>query len=330
MNTNEFREFLIEQQAVFTAWGEYISEKISTSLNDAIGAEKASAFIKIPAKPRVKTIDSALGKIGRKGYTNPLEQMTDLVGVRFVVLLSVDIITICDIIESNNIWDCKVSKDYLHDIANSPKLFDYQSKHFEVRPKNEIIFKGVTITTDICCEVQVRTLLQHAYAELVHDSVYKPVGNVPKTAERQIARSMALMETTDELFCNTMNILANENKSRNDFLTFLISYYSDKVGEQYLKTDINVNYCLLDEFKEFIKNGIQNEIHELIEEKKYIRNRIISRYDSEHLFSQPSILFAYWLANNLDSGILLARWPLPGYLAAIQKVLSDLGKSSTR
>lgn len=126
--------------------------------------------------------------------------MTDLVGTRFVVLLSEDIDTVCQAIESLTEFDARISKNYLDEIELNPKLFDYQSKHYEIRPKNELHIGDLKISKQICCEVQVRTLLQHAYAELVHDSVYKPVGIVPKSAERHIARSMALMETTDDLF----------------------------------------------------------------------------------------------------------------------------------
>jgi hypothetical protein len=74
----------------------------------------------------------------------------------------------------------------------------------------------------------------NAYAELVHDSIYKPSGDVPKSAERQIARSMALMETTDDLFCKTMEILADNSKERNKLLEFLSGYYSEKLASNTL------------------------------------------------------------------------------------------------
>ncbi|MDH8308145.1 hypothetical protein QIG59_28275, partial [Klebsiella pneumoniae] len=69
--------------------------------------------LKIRSEPRLKTIASALGKVSRKGYDNPIVQMTDLIGVRFVVLLSVEIRTISDIIENCDKWHATVSKDYL-------------------------------------------------------------------------------------------------------------------------------------------------------------------------------------------------------------------------
>ena len=330
MDINEFREFLQANQDAYAAWGKFVSEEIYSTLCNSLGDDKAASFLKVHSKPRLKTIASALGKVSRKGYENPIVQMTDLIGVRFVVLLSVDIRTISDIIESCDKWDATVSKDYLSEIELSPKIFDYQSKHYEVRPKAQFIYCGESITPEMCCEVQVRTMLQHAYAELVHDSIYKPSGDVPKSAERQIARSMALMETTDDLFCKTMEILANNSKERNELLEFLSDYYVEKIGKQYLEEDIHVNFSIIDTFKDKIDNNVPKKIHDLLGEKKYIPTRIINRIDYNPLFTQPCILFVYWLASYVDSGELLSKWPLPGNISGLELVLSDLGKSISR
>lgn len=330
MDINEFREFLQTHKQAYEAWGRFVSEEINGTLRNSLGDDKAAILLKIHSEPRLKTIASALGKVSRKGYDNPVVQMTDLIGVRFVVLLSVEIRTISDIIEKCDKWDATVSKDYLSEIDVNPKIFDYQSRHYEVRPKARFDYCGEIITPEMCCEVQVRTLLQHAYAELVHDSVYKPSGDVPKSAERQIARSMALMETTDDLFCKTMEILADNSKERNELLEFLSGYYAEKIGRQYIEEDIHVNFSVLDVFKDHIDGSLPNKIHIFLGEKKYIPGRIINRVEYNPLFSQPCILFVYWLANQIDSGEILSKWPLPGNISGLELVLSDLGKSISR
>ncbi|WOZ75693.1 GTP pyrophosphokinase family protein [Kosakonia sacchari] len=330
MDINEFREFLETHQKAYAAWGQFVSEEINRTLRNSIGDDKAAIFLKLHSDPRLKTIASALGKVSRKGYDNPIVQMTDLVGVRFVVLLSVEIETISDIIETCDKWYATVSKDYLSEIDVNPKIFDYQSRHYEVRPKARFDYCGESITPEMCCEVQVRTLLQHAYAELVHDSIYKPSSEVPKSAERQIARSMALMETTDDLFCKTMEILADNSKKRNKLLEFLSEYYADKIGKEYIDEDINVNFSVIDTFKDHIDDNLPNKIHTFLCMKKYITAKIINRVDSNPLFSQPCILFVYWLAHQIDSGEILSKWPLPGNISGLELVLSDLGNSISR
>lgn len=297
MSIEDFRRYLVENHAAYEAWGKHIASEINAALIEQLGEGAAQLFIKVPPTPRVKGIESALGKVGRKGYNNPVQQMTDLVGVRFVVLLSEDIETICKIIQNNEQWIAVVSKDYQDEIEVNPKLFDYQSKHFEIRPKINSVISGVNITTDMCCEVQIRTLLQHAYAELVHDSVYKPVGPVPKKAERQIARSMALMETTDELFCNTMRLLCNTNKPRNDFLKELKDFYINKIGRQYLNQEDKINYCFLDEYRSFIQEDLLTNLIDLLDKKKYISYKIQQRATANLFFCAASGHF-YLLAGN--------------------------------
>lgn len=328
MSIEDFIRYLVENHAAYKAWGEHIASEINATLIEQLGEETAKLFIKVLPTPRVKSITSALGKVGRKGYNDPVQQITDLVGVRFVVLLSDDIEKICKIIQGNENWVAIVSKDYQNDIEANPKLFDYQSKHFEIRPSTNRVISGINITTDMCCEVQIRTLLQHAYAELVHDSVYKPVGPVPKKAERQIARSMALMETTDELFCNTMQLLCNTNKPRNDFLSELTNLYTNKIGNQYLNLEDKINYCFLDEYRYFIQDDLWAGLIDLLDKKKYIPPKIQQRATANLFFAQPVVIFTYWLAINEDSNKLQQEWPLPGYLNELRMILSDVGVSS--
>lgn len=324
MNTEDFQSYFEANGESFEKWGDFVSRKIKQALEAEIGADDAKMFIKLPTTPRVKDINSALGKIARKGYNNPVKEITDFVGVRFVVLLSDHITAICNIIESESCWNGIISKDYQDEIEKNPKIFDYQSQHYEVRPKENFELEGCLITTDICCEVQIRTLLQHAYAELVHDSIYKPVGLVPPKAERQVARSMALMETTDELFCNTMKLLTDTNKPRNDLLEDLTSLYREKIASHLLRTDLKTNYAVLDEFRETIQDGLVVKIAEFIDNKKYIPLKTKSRAPSNAFFAQPALLFVYWLAANTDIKDLHKRWPLPGYNKELETILSDI------
>jgi ppGpp synthetase/RelA/SpoT-type nucleotidyltranferase len=326
MDADAFRKHLEESQPAFDLWGKYVARKINEAAIQKFGDEGSSACFKISVPPRLKKIESALGKIGRKGYDNPVAQMTDLVGVRYVVLLSEQIELVCEIVKSEPTWTAEVSKDYQEEIEKNPKIFDYQSQHFEVRPKSNFEIDGIPITTDMCCEVQIRTLLQHAYAELVHDSIYKPVGNVPPKAERQVAKSMALMETTDELFCSTMKLLTDANKPRNQLHEDLTDIYRGKIGGSLLRPDVKTSYAILDEFRELLKNGLSAEIRTYIESKAYISKKVIERAKANPFFAQPIILFVYWAVDEIDPDDLKQRWPLPGYLRDIEIVFSDLDR----
>ncbi len=327
MNIEAFRQYLQETHSAYKKWGIYVAQRIEESLK---AAGLSAGFIKIPVTPRVKAVESALGKLGRKGYTNPLQQMTDLVGVRFVVLLSEEVKIVCDIIQGEDSWDASLSRDIEEEIKKNTKIFDYQSQHYEVRPRQSLVLDGETITPDMCCEIQVRTLLQHAYAEMVHDNIYKPTGLVPTKAERHVARSMALMETTDELFSQTMGYLKEANTPRVEFLKDITAIYRDKIGGQHLAADDKSAAVLIDEFREQLSDGLASDISALLDCKKYIPLKITSRAASVPLFNQAAVLFVYWLALKHDTDDLVKRWPLPGYLNSLETILSDLDRRPSR
>lgn len=326
METELFRKHLQDNRSMYKAWGDYVVHTIKSELEASTDGSR-EGILKIPAAPRVKDVDSAINKIYRKGYTDPLLQMTDLVGVRFVVLLSEQIDSICSIIESNASWTWTSSRDYRDEVTENPQIFDYQSRHYEVRPKHEIPYNNINIQTQTCCEIQVRTLLQHAYAELVHDTIYKPSRAAPPMAVRQVARSMALMETTDELFCHTMRMLTEVNKERSDFINDLVELYKEWIGDPISEPDIKSHIYVLDHFEDYVSDTSASDIRELLNRKKYISLKIRERLQEKRLFTQPLVLFAYSLASQQDPVTFRREWPLSGYSKDIETVLSDLGQA---
>jgi putative GTP pyrophosphokinase len=62
-------------------------------------------------------------------------------------------------------------------------------------------------------EVQLRSILQHGWAEIEHDLGYKGSGNLPKPAKRNFHRIAALLETADLEFIRLKETLSSyENK----------------------------------------------------------------------------------------------------------------------
>lgn len=321
MSTESFIEYLEINRSPLEAWGRFIASKIQSTL---IESGHSPALIKIPVLPRVKDTVSAVGKIGRKGYDNPILQMTDLVGIRFVVLLTEDIQTICDIISTDPSWKAEISKDFLLEIENNTKSFDYQSKHYEIRPIEDFVVDDINLSKDLCCEIQIRTLLQHAYAEMVHDNIYKPKGLVTTSAERHVARSMALIETTDDLFSRTIKLLDEANAPRLAFTKDLENIFRERIGGQYIAPDSKTSLLIIDAFSDTLEPGLSKKIDDLLNTKKYIARKIKERALIKGLFSNSVILFVYWLALNTDGTTLKARWPLPGDWRSLDLITSDV------
>lgn len=330
MKPEEIKKYLEDNLHALNKWGYLVRDRIIDKLKEKYGYDDSiiPCFIKIGPEPRIKTLNSILGKINKKGYADPFTQITDLVGVRFVVLLSEDIKKIVEIITTEDIWVASVAKDYTDDIDKNPKIFDYQSQHFDIKPRNEIIQDGIVINQTMNCEVQIRTLLQHAYAELVHDNIYKADSPVPIKAERQVAKSMALMETTDDLFCSTMCLLKEANEPKINLFSALSNYYAEIIRDCSNVHD-KTNYIIIEHYAEFLHNkNLYIEIVSLVEDKKFINLKILQRHKNNFLFSQPVIYFIYWIVYiSEDINKVIQNWPLPGSFRDFQLVLSDLDKN---
>jgi len=248
--------------------------------------------------------------------------MTDLVGVRFVVLLAEEIEVISRLVECCPAWIATVARDHLEERKSNTKVFDYQSKHYEIRPAVETMAM-LDLPHDFCCELQVRTLLQHAYAEMVHDNIYKPSGSVPPMAERHVARSMALIETTDEIFSATMELLTRANEPRELFKRQLKIIYERSLGSQ-SQDDVKTENLILDTFQEFVNEGSLDGIEALLRLKPFINLKIKSRLGQSLLFRESVILFVYYLVSSLSYDQISERWPLAGDWRSLQLVKADL------
>ncbi|MFG3297611.1 GTP pyrophosphokinase family protein [Micromonospora chersina] len=184
-------------------------------------------FIQVEA--RAKDVDSFVEKIGRKGakYQNPIQEMTDLVGLRIITYYLEDVVRVGEILRAQFVIDEANSVDKA--AGFDPDRFGYTSVHYvlklspargklaEWRP-----FKGV------CAEVQVRTALQHAWAAVNHKLDYKSTTEAPARLRRRLFRLSALFELADEQFSE----LRDERER-------ISSEYEGEVREGYLDIPLN-------------------------------------------------------------------------------------------
>ena len=199
MNEQEILARWEADKPLYRAWAKLIDQEIERRLVSAIAPTPLDYFLKVPMVPRLKgdtsLIDKALYR--SKPYKNPYEDITDKVGMRYVVLLTTHINTFCSIIESREceaFWSWSKDKDYEEERLAKPLEFSYQSVHYVLRSKAELSVDGVNLPEGLACEVQIRTLLQHAHSELTHDTLYKPKTTAKPSIKRTVAKSMALIE----------------------------------------------------------------------------------------------------------------------------------------
>ena len=318
-----FEQSLNELKPALDAWGEFVLDRVKEFVEIEIGAERLESFFKIEPNYRTKTISSAIEKQKKKNYLDPLDQMSDLVGARFVVLLKTDIEIVERAVLSSTSWSKSKDRDPENERGERPNNFDYQSVHIVVYNNQEFERNGVLITEGIACEIQIRTLLQHAYAELVHDKFYKSQEFTPQSTRRLIARSMALMETTDEMFVAAVQELERVNQDISEWCSLL----DEAVGPllpSFISTSEDEDALeLLHTYKFLLDAADTNEVQTLL---PLFRTRIQQRAIQSNLFSKPVVLMVYWLARNQPLQ-LDAIWPNQNLASDRDLVKADLGIS---
>jgi len=147
-------------------------------------------------KARIKSVDSIIEKIGRKGW--PMEvasiyKITDFAGVRVICNYIDDIYTVENSLLRQD--DIKLIRrtDYIKD----PKESGYRSLHLVV----EVPIFLSDRTYNMPVEIQIRTIAMDTWASLEHELKYKRKNAMPEYIAEELkrcAKSMAEIDATME------------------------------------------------------------------------------------------------------------------------------------
>jgi ppGpp synthetase/RelA/SpoT-type nucleotidyltranferase len=154
---------------------------------------------------RPKSIAGFAEKILRKNkYTDPVNQITDLCGARVITHLPEEVEEIGEFIKNNFKVDYNNSVDVNQRLK--PTEFGYRSVHYIVQFKEGVFpNKDVSVTipkelSGLKAEIQVRTILEHSWADYNHDLSYKGAFKIPQKWERELAGLAASLESADKTY----------------------------------------------------------------------------------------------------------------------------------
>jgi ppGpp synthetase/RelA/SpoT-type nucleotidyltranferase len=172
---------------------------------------------------------------GRPLYVDPLQEVTDQIGVRVITYVHSDVAAVAELLDEElTILD---DRDLGEETARAGR-FGYASRHLLVRTDAgddehpELVGERASI--------QVRTVLQHAWAEFEHDIRYK--GNVPEDAaadlDRRFTLAAGLIELADREFATIRERIQAAAPGSSveadadhivgqELATFLAGHYSD-------------------------------------------------------------------------------------------------------
>jgi ppGpp synthetase/RelA/SpoT-type nucleotidyltranferase len=139
---------------------------------------------------RTKTIDSFTRKLERQDKEDKYKQihdMTDLSGLRIVAYYQKDVDVICKIVEDNFSIDKENSTDKVEILA--PDRFGYLSIHYIVSlNKDRETLAEYKAFKSLKAEVQIRTVLQHAWAVIDRKLRYNQEEDIPSEVRRKLFR----------------------------------------------------------------------------------------------------------------------------------------------
>ncbi len=144
-------------------------------------------------KSRLKSSESIVKKLKKKGYESTIENMVehvnDIAGIRIICSFTSDIYNVAEMIGNQS--DIKVLsiKDYI----KNPKPSGYKSYHMIVSVPIFLSDKVV----DAKVEIQIRTVAMDFWASLEHKIHYKFEGNAPEYIQKELAECANMVSELD-------------------------------------------------------------------------------------------------------------------------------------
>lgn len=197
---------------------------------------------------RVKEKKSLSEKIDLKNKYNSLSEITDIVGVRIITYYSTDIEEVEKVIKSH----FKVDNENTIDKRKTyePDRFGYMSLHYVVslnKARGSLVeykdFLGMKF------EVQIRTILQHTWAEIEHDLGYKNKNSIPNHIKRKFSILSGSLELIDSAFIDIRKSLETYSiEAKKDVESELpvLKESSNDINDIYMKNFI-VSSSIFDE-----------------------------------------------------------------------------------
>nr|WP_307774992.1 hypothetical protein [uncultured Cetobacterium sp.] len=191
MNPNTFVDYYKENRENYRKMG----KRLEKFLKNIFEKEKISYH---SISSRAKTRESFIKKLKRKGYTS-LDMMTDLCGLRIITFLESETKIVENFLRTLFLIDEDKSIDK-SEVLGEDKV-GYKSIHLVASlPENLLTLPEFERFKGLKFEIQVRTILQHAWAEVEHDRNYKFSGQLPPDIKRRFKLLAGILELADREF----------------------------------------------------------------------------------------------------------------------------------
>ncbi len=285
---------------------------------------------------RTKQLISLKNKCSKKKYED-IQMIMDISGIRIIALVEDDLKAISTIIENTFNIHKEDSIDKTNELGVDK--FGYRSIHYicDLGPKRTALEEYKDLK-NLRFEVQIRTALSHAWAEIEHDRGYKLKGQLPNELKRRFNLLSGLLESADLEFnrltqeIKTYNATlksSNEEQILNEEINkvSIINYLNKKIlnsgfnlkpndysiaslqdeGDNFYKLLSKFNIVTINDIEKIWKknsNKISIETYKASENLHYILNRVLQyenlEKETEHYIELYAMPFAVSTEEYLD------------------------------
>ncbi|MDH5448354.1 MAG: hypothetical protein OEX01_05050 [Candidatus Bathyarchaeota archaeon] len=214
-----------------------------------------------------------------------LSDVPDISGLRIITYFADEVDSIAEMVEKEFNVDRKRSVDKRELL--DPDRFGYLSLHYIVKlSASRLKLTEYRRFANCHAEIQIRSILQHAWAEIEHDLGYKSKYAVPRDVRRRFSRLAGLLEIADDEFIQIRDgLLEYERNVPKEIVEAPASVLIDKAS---LLSFIRTN-SLVQELDRKIASIAKSKIREhkgrfmdgLVDELRYARLRTIAELDSK-------------------------------------------------
>ncbi len=243
----------------FIRLGDIVHEKLRKLADDA-------GILVMGIEHRVKSEKSLEGKLYKNGeWYQKFDDLTDILGERVICYFGDEVDKFGKLVEQEFVIDWENFSDKRALIKAD--TFGYLSLHYICSlPEN------MGYPAELCgrrFEIQIRTMLQHAWSAINHDLGYKNKYGVPREVTREFARLAGLMEIADDEFVRVRDAM---------------NRYTEKIHEKITcdsADDVLIELVSLNEYMQ-----LNTKMQAFIEKIAQIENSEITYVSAENYVAQ--------------------------------------------
>jgi len=285
---------------------EMLAKKVELILREILDANKINYY---SISSRAKAVERYKEKASKEKYSNPRDEIMDMAGIRVITYTDSD---------AKNVF--KLIQDSLeifpeHTIDKTDELgtdrVGYRSIHcIGALGKERLTLPENRMFKGMCFEVQVRTILQHAWAEFEHERNYKFSGVLPKDLRRRLSIVAGNLELIDKEFdeiskaIDTYVVEVGEKTKIGDLSIPInsksLGAYATKRFEPLLQLGVKPRLDLLD--KDLIEDLSTQKLHTLQDLENIIPKGFIEK-SSRSIHGDSTlrgVIFDLMIINNAD------------------------------